>query len=71
MSLRLVQMLDDAGKRIVAAATAGTLGRQVNGATSVYALANEAIATNTSLSNLVDAKGFGAEIDLAAASTLR
>jgi hypothetical protein len=67
MSLRLVQMLDDAGKRIVAAATAGTLGRQVNGATSVYALANEAIATNTSLSNLVDAKGFGAEIDLAAA----
>jgi hypothetical protein len=60
-------MLDDAGKRIVAAATAGTLGRQVNGATSVYALANEAIATNTSLSNLVDAKGFGAEIDLAAA----
>ena len=71
MSLRLVQLLDAAGKRIVAAATTGTLGRQVKGATSVYALANEAIAANTTLSNLLDAKGYGAEIELAEALEAR
>jgi len=65
MSLRLVQLLDDDGERIVAAATTGTIARRVTGATSVYSLANEAIVANTTLSNLLDAKGYGDEIDLA------
>src|SRR5579862_2286341 len=39
MSLRLIQMLDTGGARIVAAATVGTTARRIKGATSVYALA--------------------------------
>jgi hypothetical protein len=46
MPLRLVQLLDPCGERFVAAATdsAGTRGRRVLGATTVFALANAAIA---------------------------
>jgi hypothetical protein len=64
MSLRLIQMLDTGGARIVAAATVGTTARRVKGATSVYALASEAISANTALSALLDKHGYGEEIDL-------
>jgi len=65
MSLRLVQMLDAGGDRIVAAATAGITARRVKGATSVYALASEAIAAGTPLDAVLDNHGYGEEIDLA------
>jgi len=67
MSLRLLQLRTQAGERLVAASTSGTTARRVKGATSVYALANEAIAANTTLSRLLDTKGYGEEIDLVAA----
>lgn len=65
MPTRLVQLLGTDGARIVAAATTGTIARRVEGATSVYSLANEAIAAGTTLSKLLDTKGYGEEIDLA------
>jgi hypothetical protein len=64
MALRLIQMLDPGGTRIVAAARAGTTARRVQGATSVYALASEAVSANTTLSALLDQRGYGEEIDL-------
>jgi hypothetical protein len=64
MSLRLIQMLDTSGARIVAAATAGTTARRIKDATSVYALASEAISANTTLAALLDKHGYGEEIDL-------
>ena len=64
MSLRLLQLLGPDGERLVAASTSGTTARRVAGATSVYALANEAIEANTTLSKLLDAKGYGEDIDL-------
>ncbi len=67
MSLRLIQLLSTDGERIVAASMSGTTARRVEGATSVYALANEAIAAKTTLGGLLDTKGYGEEIDLAAA----
>jgi hypothetical protein len=57
-------MLDAGGARIVAAATVGTTARRILGATSVYALASEAISVNTTLSALLDKHGYGEEIDL-------
>src|SRR3954470_5408017 len=65
MSLRLLQVLTGAGDRFVAASTAGVKARRVKAATSVYGLANEAIAAGTTLSKLLDTKGFEEEIDLA------
>jgi hypothetical protein len=64
MALRLIQMLDPGGTRIVAAARAGTTARRVQGATSVYALASEAVSANMTLSALLDKRGYGEEIDL-------
>ena len=64
MSLRLLQVLGNDGERFVAASTSGTTARRVKGAASVYALANEAIAARTTLSELLHTKGFGEEIDL-------
>src|SRR5579859_5693055 len=64
MSLRLLQMLAADGARIVAAATAGTTGRRVEDATSVYHLAAEAIAADTTLAAVLDKHGYGEEIDL-------
>ena len=57
-------MLDVAGARIVVAATAGTTGRRVKDATSVYHLAAEAIAGNTTLAAVLEKHGYGEEIDL-------
>jgi hypothetical protein len=65
MSLRLVQLHDNHGERIVAAATTGTTARRIKGVTSVYCLANAAIAANTTLSKLLETNGYGEEIDLA------
>jgi hypothetical protein len=64
MSLRLIQMLDTGGVRLVAAATVGTTARRIKGATSVYALASEAISANTTLQAVLDKHGYGEEIDL-------
>jgi hypothetical protein len=63
MSVRLIQLLSGGG-RIVAAATAGTVARRVKGATSVYALASEAIAGNIKLAVVLERHGYGEEIDL-------
>ena len=66
MSLRLVQLRDPRGARIVAAATdaTGTRGRRVLGATSVFGLANAAIAARSTLAEVVESHGYGEEIDL-------
>jgi hypothetical protein len=66
MPLRLVQLLDSRGARILAAATgaAGTPGRRVLDATSVFALANAAIAARSTLTEVLDSHGYGEEIDL-------
>ena len=65
MSLRLVQLLGTDGERIVAAATTGTTGRRIKGATSVYSLAIAAIAANPTLATMLENQGYGEEIDLA------
>ena len=65
MSLRLVQLIGTDGERIVAAATTGTTGRRIKGATSVYSLAIAAIAANTTLTRMLENQGYGEEIDLA------
>ena len=65
MSLRLVQLTGTDGERIVAAATSGTTGRRIKGATSVYSLAMAAIAANTTLTRMLESQGYGEEIDLA------
>ena len=66
MSLRLVQLRDPRGARIVAAATdaTGTRGRRVLDATGVFALANAAIAARSTLAEVVESHGYGEEIDL-------
>lgn len=62
--MRLVQMQGEDGKRLLVAATEGTVGRRVKGVSSVYALANEAIARRSSLAAACDAAGLGEEIDV-------
>jgi hypothetical protein len=64
MSLRLIQMLDAGGARMVAAASAGTTARRIKDAASVHALASEAINSNTTLSSVLDKHGYGEEVDL-------
>ena len=64
MTLRLIQMLDADGERIVAASNGGTQARRVQGVSSVYALAQAAIASSATLASVVDAAGYGEFIDL-------
>jgi hypothetical protein len=64
MTLRLIQMHSDAGERIVAASHGGIKARRVQGATTVYALANSAIVAQSTLAGIVDAAGFSEDIDL-------
>lgn len=64
MTLRLIQMHSEAGERIVAASRGGMKARRVQGATTVYALANTAIVSQSTLAGVVDAAGFGEDIDL-------
>jgi len=66
MSLRLLQMQDDAGNRIVVA-TQGESARRIGGAATIYALAQKAIETGSTLSDLVADAGYGDEVDLRAA----
>ncbi len=65
MTLRLIQMLGSDGARTVVASHGRTHGRQVVGATTVYALANAAIASHSTLAAVTDAAGYGDSIDLA------
>jgi hypothetical protein len=68
MTLRLVQMHDAAGNRMVAAATEeGMKARRVMGAATVYDLANAAIAARSTLAAAVADAGYGETIDLAQA----
>jgi hypothetical protein len=67
MSLRLVQLIGNDGERIVAAATTGTTARRLEGATSVYSMANASISANTTLAGLLDSFELGEEIDLVGA----
>ena len=64
MSLRLIQLRDADGARMVAAATEGTRAQRVRGATTVYALANQAIAAGCTLAALLEKAGYDAEVDL-------
>lgn len=62
--MRLVQLKDARGQRIVAAIAEDGQARTVAGAWSVYALAMEAAATGDSLARLIGARGFGDPVDL-------
>ena len=64
MTLRLIQMLGTDGARTVVASHGGKHGRTVVGATTVYALANAAIASHSTLAAVADAAGYGDSIDL-------
>jgi hypothetical protein len=64
MSLRLIQLLDERGARMVAAATVGTRARRVRGATTLYALVNQAIGAGCTLEALLEKSGYDADIDL-------
>lgn len=66
MPLRLVQLLDPRGTKIVAAATeaTGTRARRVLDAPNVLGLANAAIAAQSTLAAVLESHGYGEEIDL-------
>jgi hypothetical protein len=64
MTLRLIQLLDTGGERIVAASQGGTQARRIKGATSVLNLAERAIGANGTLAGAVQALGLDEEIDL-------
>ncbi len=63
--MNLIQFFDLNGERAVGAVDNGT-ARVVNGATSVYALATEALSRQGGLATLVAEKGLGATVDRAA-----
>src|SRR5580692_1607539 len=64
MSLRLIQVLGPAGERTVVASNGGTQARRVIGATTVYELAQAAIAAHTTLSAVTEAFGYGEFVDV-------
>jgi hypothetical protein len=64
MTLRLIQIQREGGERMVAASQGGTTARRVQGASTVYALADSAITAHSTLARVVDAAGYGEEIDL-------
>jgi hypothetical protein len=64
MTPRLIQIQDSAGERFVVAATQGTQARRVKGATTIYALANAAIAAQSTLAAAIADAGYGEDIDL-------
>lgn len=64
MTLRLIQMLGADGGRTVVASNGGTQARRVIGATTVYALAQAAIAAHSTLSAVAQAFGYGEFVDL-------
>ena len=67
MALRLVQMRDESGRRMVVALADGESARRVKGVESTYALARSAIAGNSTFGQIVAGAGFGEEVDVAAA----
>ena len=62
--MRLAQLKDTRGRRIVAAIERDGEGRVVNRAWSVYALAMEATAAARTLAEMVSARGLGEAMDL-------
>ena len=69
MALSLLQFRDSQGARGVAAVQDGA-ARQVQGATSVLALAKAALAAGRTLAAEIEAAGLGAQVDLAAVTLL-
>ncbi len=67
MSLSLTQLLDESGRRMVAATDEAGLSRRLDGAESTYALALEAIATGATLAEVVARHEPGEAVDLHAA----
>jgi hypothetical protein len=66
MTLRLVQLRGSGGERLVAASD-GRSARRVRDATTTYALANQAIVSNRSLTEIIEAAGYAEEVDLESA----
>ncbi|HEY4940601.1 MAG TPA: AraD1 family protein [Rhizomicrobium sp.] len=64
--MRLVQMLDADGERMVVAAD-GAIARRVTGTGSTYALARTAIEKGSRLADVIAEAGYGEEVDLDAA----
>lgn len=64
MPLRLLQVLRPSGERLVAASDGSTAWR-VSGARTVLSLAENAIASNSTLTSVIEAAGRGEDIDLA------
>ena len=64
MTLRLIQMVDANGRRMVAAATEGEGARRVLQIQTSYALAKAAVAANSTLAAAVAAAGLGEDVDL-------
>lgn len=64
--MRLVQMLDADGERLVVAAD-GAIARRVKGAGSTYALACAAIEKGRRLADVIADAGYGEDVDLDAA----
>jgi hypothetical protein len=67
MALRLVQFLDPAGERRVAALSDEGAARAVRGCAATYDLATRAIDEGLTLAGAVDAQGLGDPVDLDAA----
>lgn len=66
MTLRVLLVRGDDGRRLVAAYD-GVRARHVKAATSVYELARAAIAARATLAEIMDAAGYGEDIDVRAA----
>ncbi|HKD23881.1 MAG TPA: hypothetical protein VKB71_17815, partial [Rhizomicrobium sp.] len=66
MSLRLIQMQDDSGARMVVASSRDG-ARRVKGVATTYGLAKAAIAANMTLAEAVEAAGRGETVDVESA----
>src|SRR5665213_578809 len=64
MALRLLQILGAAGDKAVAVGTEGGKARRVNGTTTIQALAQAAITSNSTIAGMVEAAGYGEDLDL-------
>jgi hypothetical protein len=69
--VRLIQLRLASGERILAASLDDGTTRRVRNTGSTYALANQAIASGTSIAALAASRGFGEALDFAAALTER
>jgi hypothetical protein len=64
---RLVQLIDSAGRRALAAAVADGPFRRVEGFATTYDLAMAAIESGRTLEQMIEVAGLGADVDVAAA----